>query len=104
MRTPELRPRAAYDIESIVTYISFVLDSPTAAEGWYAELRKKMDLLCVQPEIGRVFEDDRLQIKERRTTLVGDYRLFYSFDATTLTVWRVLHTKQEIDDYALMDL
>ncbi len=103
MRTPELRPRAAYDIESIVTYISMILASPRAAEAWYGEFRQKVELLCAQPETGRIFEDDRLHMKECRTTLVGNYRLFYTSNAATLTIWRVLHIKQDIDQYALID-
>lgn len=101
MRAPELRPRAAYDVESIVT---FVLGSPQAAAEWYESLRAALDLLCEQPDFGRAFSDERLRIQGRRTYLVGNYRLFYSYDAATLTVWRVLHTSQDMDDYALVDL
>lgn len=104
MREPELRPRAAYDVESIVTYISFVLGSPQAAAEWYEGFRAALDLLCEQPDLGRAFHDERLRIQGRRTYLVGSYRVFYSYDAATLTVWRVLHTTQDMDDYALVDL
>ena len=104
MRSVDLRPRAAYDIESIVTYIAIVLKAPRAAEDWYADLRTTLDLLCEQPEIGREFCDEHLHIQQRRTFLVGNYRLFYSFNAEHLTVWRVLHTSQNMDDYALVDL
>ena len=39
-----------------------------------------------------------------RTYRVGAYRMFYSHDDTTLTVWRVIHMSQDLDDFALVDL
>lgn len=101
---PAYRPRASYDIESIVVYIGQVLDSPNAARAWYERLRDTVALLCETPDLGRPFEDDRLAFKDRRSFLVGKYRLFYSYSADTLTVWRVVHSSQDMDDYALVDL
>lgn len=103
MRKAELRPRAAYDVESIVAYISVVKGAPQAAENWYNEFREALQLLCEQPDLGRMFTDERLQIQQRRTYLVGNYRIFYTHTASHLTVWRVLHTLQLLDDYALVD-
>ena len=104
MLEPEYRPRAAYDVESIVTYMGQILKSPQAARAWYENLKNTVSTLCTTPDLGRVFEDERLAIKERRTFLVGKYRLFYSYDADKLTVWRVVHTSRNIDDYAIVDL
>ena len=104
MRKVEFRPRAALDVESIVTYISFVLAAPNAAQEWYGKLKESLTLLCEQPGIGRIFQDDRLELFERRTFLVGNYRIYYSFNESALTVWRILHTSQDMDDYALVDL
>lgn len=103
MREVAYRPRAAYDVESIVTYISVVLRSPQAAENWYAELEKTLNLLCEQPLLGREFDDPCLKHHCFRSFLVGNYRLFYSFTATTLTVWRVIHTTQDLSDYGFVD-
>lgn len=104
MLTPEYRPRAAYDIESIVTYIGQVQGMPKAARQWYEHLKNAVAKLCEMPDLGRTFEDERLSMKERRTFLVGSYRLFYSYSDSTLTIWRVLHTSRNIDDYAIVDL
>ena len=101
---PAYRPRASYDIESIVVYIGQVLDSPKAAHAWYDSLKEVVSLLCDMPDLGCPFEDDRLVFKDRRSHLVGSYRLFYSYSSDTLTVWRVVHTTQDMDDYALVDL
>lgn len=104
MLVPVYRPRASYDIESIVVHIGEVLGSPKAARSWYEDLKATVLLLCEMPDLGKPFEDDRLAVKGRRTHLVGSYRLFYSYSADALTVWRVVHTTRDIDDYALVDL
>ena len=103
-RVATYRPRAAYDIESIVVYVGHVLDSPRAAKEWYEKLVQTVEMLCELPDLGRSFEDDRLTVKGHRTYLVGKYRLFYSYTDDTLTVWRVVHVTQDMDDYALVDL
>ena len=36
---PVYRPRASYDIESVVAYIGHVLDSPNAARAWYEQMK-----------------------------------------------------------------
>ena len=104
MRVPELRPRASYDVESIVTYVSFVLGAPRAEEDWYSDFKEELSLLSDQTELGCELSDERLVLSVRRTYLVGKYRVFYSYDAEALTVWRVLHVAQVIDDYAMVDL
>lgn len=103
MREVVYRPRAAYDVESIVTYISVFLRSPQAAEDWYNQLLQTLELPCEQPMLGRQFNDAYLKHHNRRSFLVGNYRLFYSFSADTLTVWRILHTTQDMDDFALIE-
>lgn len=104
MRTPEYRPRACIDIESIVTYIGQVLDSPKAARAWYENLQATVAQLCEMPDLGRPFTDDLLAVTDRRSYLVGNYRLFYSYSDETLIVWRVVHTTQDMDVYALVEL
>lgn len=103
MRNVEWRPRATYDAESIVTYIAVVLRSPQAAENWYDQLQEALNLLREQPMLGRQFNDTYLKHHNRRSYLVGNYRLFYSFSAETLTIWRILHTTQDMDDFALIE-
>lgn len=60
-------------------------------------------MLCETPTIGRVCFDESLERKNYRWYLVGHYRIFYTFDDSHLVVRRVVHTKQDIDDYALID-
>lgn len=101
MLTPVYRPRAAFDIESIVLYVGEVLKSPQAAKRLYESLRDKVHELCEMPTIGRVFRDELLG-RQYRCALFENYRIFYSYDEAELTVWRVVHTRQDIDDFALI--
>ena len=103
-RSVDYRPRAAYDIESIVVYVGQILGSPRAAKDWYDQLMSTLDSLADLPTLGKRFDDELLSHHDMRTFRVGQYRLFYTFDERTLTVWRVLHTRQDIDDYAIMTL
>ena len=103
MLTPAFRPRAAFDLESLVVYLGEVLGSPQAARETYAAIIDAVDRLCEMPTLGRPFFDDALEREGYRWHLVGHYRIFYTHSAEVLTVWRVLHTRQDLDDYALID-
>lgn len=102
--TPVWRPRATYDIESAVAYVGQVLGNPSAAKALYQRVREQVGLLCRFPDMGRPFSDSLLQGRGYRSFLVDQYRLFYTSDEETLTVWRFVHTRRDIDDYALVDL
>lgn len=100
---PVYRPRAAIDIESIVVYTGEVLGSPQAAKRLYKAITSAVANLCAMPEMGRTFFSDALDRKHYRSYLVENYRIFYTYDAEILTVWRVVHTRQDLDDYALIE-
>lgn len=101
---PQWRPRALYDIESAVAYLGQVLENPLAAKTLYERVRDQIDLLCRFPDMGKPFADPLLEEHGYRTFLVDQYRLFYTHDEETLTIWRFVHTRRDIDDYALIDL
>ncbi len=103
MRQLSYGPRAAIDIESIIIYVGEVLRAPEAAESLYRKIRQTVQDLCATPEIGRPYYDETLDRKQYRSFLVEQYRIFYTYDEKTLTVWRVIHTRQDIDDYALIE-
>ena len=83
MREIRYRPRATFDLESIV--------------------QEAIALLGDMPTLGKPFSDDSLDRKNYRSYLAGSYRVFYTFGEESLTVWRVVHTRQDIDDYAFVD-
>ena len=99
----EYRARAALDIESIVIYIGEVLDSPQTARETYENLMASIDLLREVPTLGKRIIDDRFEQNGYRVYLSGQYRIAYRYGTDKLTIWRVVHTLQDIDDYALIE-
>ncbi len=98
------RPRAAHDLESALVYLGEVQKAPQAARDLYSEIEAAIDLLCETPEIGRRFTDSALAHDDYRSWLVGNYRIFYSHDSELLTIWRIIHTQQDRDDYSIIDV
>lgn len=103
MRSARYRPRASYDLESIVVYIGEVQRAPKSAKRLYESIVEAVNLLCELPTIGHPFIDDALEREEYRWHLVGQYRIFYTFDSEHVTVYRIVHTRQEIADYAFVN-
>lgn len=103
MRTIRYRPRAAFDLESIVVYLGEVQHAPAVAKHLYEELINTVASLSELPTLGKPFFDEAFDRKAFRSFLVSDYCVFYTFGNEALTVWRVIHTRQDIDDYALID-
>ena len=54
------------------------------------------------PDAGGHFTDDHLE-HEYRTTLADPYIIYYRHNATTLTVYRIMHQRQSIDTYSLIE-
>ncbi|MEC4184017.1 type II toxin-antitoxin system RelE/ParE family toxin [Adlercreutzia sp. R21] len=103
MREPVYRPRAAFDLESIIIYVGEVCRNPAAARQIYTSIKTEVQELCAMPTLGRPFIDDSLSRRNFRSWLVGNYRVFYTYDEDFLTVWRVIHSRQDIDDFAFID-
>lgn len=104
MLAPLYRPRAAYDLESIVIYLGEVQKVPKSARKVYDSIVESIDRLCETPELGRPFADERLSHQGYRSWLASPYRIFYSFNSENLIVWRIIHTRQDIDDFAFIDI
>lgn len=103
MREPIYRPRAAFDLESIVVYVGEVCRNPDAARQTYTSIGAAVKDLCAMPTLGRPFADEALNRRNFRSWLVGNYRVFYTYNEEFLTVWRVIHTRRDIDDFAFID-
>ena len=102
-RQIEFRRRAAFDVESVVVYLGEVRRNPKAAKKFYAQLTKTLQLLAETPATGKPFSDEVLDNETMRWHSSGRYKIFYTFDAETLTVWRVLHDRQDLDDFAILE-
>lgn len=103
MREPAYRPRAALDLESMVIYVGEVCRNPQSARHIYESIMAAVRDLCAMPTMGRPFVGESLSRRSFRSWLVGNYRVLYTYDDETLTVWRVIHARQDIDDFALID-
>ena len=91
------RPRAHLDRESIAIYLGVECGNPPAA---LAAVQRARAL----PDAGGRFRMEGLDAKECRTVHANPYTVYYRFDDTTLTVYRVLHHRQSIDTYDHVDM
>lgn len=98
------RPRAALDLESAILYVGETCAAPKAAKQLYTSITEALDSLSALPTLGKLFQDDNLAQDSYRSWLVGNYRIFYTYDDEWLTVWRIVHTRQDIGDSALEDI
>lgn len=98
-----IRPRAQLDLESIYIHIAIVLGSPQAANQTLEKIYGTLERLREFPALGKTWNDSELSRPYRRM-LCGSYWIYYTFTDDELTVWRVFHTSQNIDDYTYVDL
>ena len=98
------RPRAHLDRESIAIYLGVERRSPQAALNAVKRIDNAVAHARAFPDSGGRVRMDELGHTEYRTVLARPYIVYYRFDDTTLTVYRVLHQRQNIDTYALVDL
>jgi len=56
------------------------------------------------PNVGGHFECDRLEGKRLRTAISKPYIILYRYTDTTLTVYRIIHERFNIDELTLIDL
>ena len=100
----EWRPRARLDRESIAIYLGVECGMPETALKVIREIDEAIDRVREFPESGRPVRIEDLDNKDYRVVPAGRYRVYYRSDETTLTVYRIIHQKRDIDDYALFDL
>ncbi len=100
----EWRPRADLDRQSIALYLGMERGNPQAALHTIQEIDQAIDRARAFPESGRLFQAEGLEHRDYRSVLAGSHRVFYRHDGQTLTVCRIVHQRQDIDTYALVDL
>ena len=69
MREIRYRPRATFDLESIVVYLGEVQKSPASAQRTYQSVQEAIALLGDMPTLGKPFSDDSLDRKNYRSYL-----------------------------------
>lgn len=103
-RKLEWRPRAHLDRESIAIYLGVECGAPQAAVKVMRRIDAAVERAREFPEAGARYRDEHLAHGEYRMTFANPYTVYYRFDDETVTVYRVLHQRQELDVYALMDV
>lgn len=97
MREPIYRPRAAFDLESIIIYVGEVCRNPAAARQTYTSIKEAVKELCAMPTLGRPFIDEALGRRDIRSWLVGNYRVILHLRRGILHGSPRHHTRQDID-------
>jgi toxin ParE1/3/4 len=80
---------AEEDLTEIVTYIA--ADRPSAAEMLAVRIEKNLHLLAPNPHLGRIPNEEELLRVGYRYLVVDDYLIFYTIEAKTILVHRILH-------------
>lgn len=91
------------DRESIALYLGFERQNPAAALSVIKGIDSAIARIREIPDSGGRFRIDQLRHKEYRTVLAGKYTVYYRYDNEAVTIYRILHQRQNIDDYALID-
>lgn len=98
------RPRAHLDRESIAIYLGVERHAPQRALQAIERIDSAIERVRLFPDSGGRLRYDRLDHMDYRTVLADPYIVIYRYDAETLTVYRILHQRQDIDTYAMVDL
>lgn len=87
--TIRLLRAAEDDFAEIVAYIA--ADRPSAAETLVAKIEKNLQFLSQNPHIGRIPQEEQLAHLRYRYLVVENYLIFYTMEAHTIYVHRMLH-------------
>lgn len=103
MLSLQWRPRAHLDRESIAIYLGVECSNPQAALSAMQALDAAIERVRTFPDSGGFFRLDALEHREYRTVLAGKYIIFYRYDESTLTIYRIIHQRRDIDRLSLID-
>lgn len=97
------RPRAHLDRESIAIYLGVECASPSAALNAVREIDAAIERMRVIPDAGGIVRTRGREGREYRTALANPYTIYYRFDENTVTIYRILHQRQDIDTYTFAE-
>lgn len=100
----EWRPRAQLDRESIALYLGMGRSSPDTALKTIRSIDEAIDRAREFPDSGSTLRIDDLEHKEYRFVMAGKHLIYYRHDAKTLTVYRIIHQRRDIDAFTFVDL
>lgn len=97
------KPAARRDFNSILIYIAGVLKAPHAAVDVRAALLQAIGRIAELPESARLMTGVRYHTQDVRSVRAKHYRIVYVYDRETLTVLRIFHVRQDIDEFTTID-
>lgn len=80
---------AEEDYTEIISFIAS--DNPTAAEAIADKIEKNIELLSVNPMLGRIPRDEDIKNLGYRYIIVQNYIVFYTIEERTIFIHRILH-------------
>ena len=97
------RPRANLDRQSIAIYLGIECGNPEAALKAIATIDEAIEHIRLQPNLGKRFRHERLR-NEYRMVQAHPYTIFCRADDCCVTIYRIMHQRQNISDYELIEL
>ncbi len=80
---------AEEDFTEIISFIA--ADNPTAADGIASDIEKNLELLSINPNLGRIPREEELRSLGYRYLIVKNYLIFYTMEERTIFIHRILH-------------
>ena len=94
----EFRKRAVCDIRSIQIHYE-INEGETVAKRHISDILSGVEALREFPDMGHPVENPAASAAGYRKYLKSQFWIYYSHNIEKLTIWRVVSTKQDIDDY-----
>ena len=98
------RPRAQLDRESLLLRLGVELGNKKAAVNAFRAISDAVERIGEFPGSGRQVDMDGLDHGDYRVVYARPYRIFYRIVAERAIIYRILHERQDIDTYALVDI
>ena len=80
---------AEEDFTEIISFIA--ADNPIASEAIANKIEKNLELLSRNPHLGRIPRDEEIRNLRYRYIIVQNYIIFYTIEARTILIHRILH-------------
>jgi toxin ParE1/3/4 len=80
---------AEEDFTEIISYIA--ADNPDAADAIADKIEHDLELLAGNPNLGRIPREEEIKNLGYRYLVVHNYLIFYTIEAKTILVHRILH-------------
>jgi addiction module RelE/StbE family toxin len=80
---------AEEDLTEIITFIA--TDNVKAAEDLANKIEKNLQLVSLNPQLGKIPRDNDLKSLGYRYLIIGNYLIFYTIEKRTILIHRILH-------------